>query len=438
MLKPFSLVRYAFSICTSASVLAACSASNNVGIATVPTDVRTAELARATSAASTKYKSLFSFDVSDGLYPNFGSLTYVDGTLYGTTLEGGAYDQASGGGGTVFSLTASGKEALLHSFGNGKDGAFPYAASLAEIHGKLYGTTLTGGGSSASCSGGCGTVFSITESGTEKVLYSFKGGTDGADPDAGVIAVNGVLYGTTFCGGEYDHGSQCIGGTVFSVTTRGKEKVIYSFGNGHDGANPQSPLSYTNGTFYGTTDNGGSIGGGTVFSLTTSGSEHVLHSFCLQKSCTDGYLPRAPVISLNGTLYGTATGGGAYGKGIAYSINASGAFHDLHDFGNGSDGIYPNAGFVVVNGILYSTTDCGGLHNSSGCIHGLAPGGTIFSLSTNGAENVIYSFGKKSSDGAQPFSTLIAVKSTLYGTTLDGGAYDGSHGGAGTVFALKL
>jgi uncharacterized repeat protein (TIGR03803 family) len=418
--------------CLSAALLAACGGPNGGNLLAQPTSARIAEPVRAIPLSKKKYESFFSFDVNDGMNPNFGSLLDIGGKFYGTTAFGGAYDQASGGGGTVFSVTTNGTEAVLHSFGNGKDGLTPYAASLVKIDGDLYGTTAGGGANNF------GTVFSITESGTEKVLYSFKGGEDGAYPYAGLIALNGVLYGTTFCGGTHERGSKCVGGTVFSVSTRGKENVIFNFGSGNDGANPQSSLFYADRMFYGTTDKGGSVGGGTVFSLTPTGSEHVLHSFCLQKSCTDGYLPRAPVIVLDGTLYGTAAGGGAYEAGIAYSINASGAFQDLHDFGNGSDGIYPNAGFVVVNGILYSTTDCGGLYNSSGCVHGSAPGGTIFSLSTSGSESAVYSFGKKSTDGAQPFSTLIAVKNTLYGTTLDGGAYDGSKGGAGTVFALKL
>lgn len=435
MLKPSTFVRYAFNVCASASILAACGGTNGGNVSALPTAARITEAVKAIPL-SKPYKTLFSFDVTDGEYPEFGSLIDVGGTLYGMTLLGGAYDQASGGAGTVFKLTTNGVQTVLHSFGSGNDGAYPLSISLVDIHGTLYGTT-SGGGSGSSCSGGCGTVFSVTKSGTEKVLYSFKGGTDGWDPDAGLIAVNGVLYGTTFCGGEFDQGSQCVGGTVFSVTTRGKEKVIYSFGSGSDGANPQAALSFANGTLYGTTDNGGGIGGGTVYSLTTSGSEHVLHSFCLQKSCADGYLPRAPVLSLNSTLYGTAAGGGAYEKGIAYSISASGAFQDLHDFGNGSDGIYPNAGFIAVNGMLYSTTDCGGRYNATGCIHGMAPGGTVFSLKTSGSENVVYSFGKTSTDGAQPFSTLIAINNTLYGATLDGGA-SGSNGGAGTVFALKL
>lgn len=429
-MKLSTLARCAFSGYAAASVLAACSGTSGGGLPAVPAGARIAEQIKAPPPAGSKYKSLFSFDISDGMSPNFGSLIDIGGELYGTTAAGGAYDQASGGGGTVFSLTSSGKESVLHSFGSGTDGVTPYSASLVKIQSKLYGTTVSGGAH------GFGTVFSITKSGNEKVLYSFKGGTDGAYPYAGLIGVDGVLYGTTFCGGVY-YQSSCSG-TVFSVTTRGKERVIHSFGNGSDGAKPQAPLLYANGTFFGTTDNGGSVGEGTVFSVTTGGSEQVLYNFCSQPGCSDGYLPRAPVVSLNGTLYGTTAGGGAYGVGVAYSIGASGAFEVLHNFGHGKDGIYPDAGFAAVNGVLYSTTDCGGAYNASECIHGPAPGGTVFSLSTSGSEKILYSFGKNSTDGAQPFSTLIAVNNTLYGTTLDGGAYYGSKGGAGTVFALKL
>jgi uncharacterized repeat protein (TIGR03803 family) len=118
---------------------------------------------------------------------------------------------------------SAGKEKVVYSFGNGSgDGTLP-GGNLINVNGTLYGTTFYGGADSA------GTVFKITTSGTEKLLYSFKGGpNDGAYPAAGLINVNGTLYGTTSLGGA----STCIGygcGTVFAITTSGKEAVLYSF-----------------------------------------------------------------------------------------------------------------------------------------------------------------------------------------------------------------
>jgi uncharacterized repeat protein (TIGR03803 family) len=136
----------------------------------------------------------------DGEHPSAG-LINVNGTLYGTTLEGGEL-----GCGTIFALTTSGKETRLYSFtGEPADGARP-PASLLNFNGTLYGTTALGGANDA------GTVFSVTTSGTETVLYSFTGGGDGTEPYAGLTQVDGTLYGTTVGGGAY------FVGTVFSLS----------------------------------------------------------------------------------------------------------------------------------------------------------------------------------------------------------------------------
>jgi uncharacterized repeat protein (TIGR03803 family) len=99
----------------------------------------------------------------------------------------------------------------VYSFQGGSDGAWPLAG-LIDVGGTLYGTTEKGGG--GKCSGGCGTVFKITTTGVETVLYSFRGGGDGAYPEAGLIDVEGMLYGTANVGG----GANSQGtGTVFKV-----------------------------------------------------------------------------------------------------------------------------------------------------------------------------------------------------------------------------
>jgi uncharacterized repeat protein (TIGR03803 family) len=154
-------------------------------------------------------------------------------------------------------MTASGKEKVLHSFGNGKDGTEPETA-LVEVNGTLYGTTSYGGAY------GAGIVFSITPSGRETVLHTFTYG-DGAVPTATLLNVNGTLYGTTAAGGADGYG------TVFSITLSGNETVLYSFKGFQDGELPYSGLSYVNGKFYGTTNLGGAqtgcCGFGTVYSI---------------------------------------------------------------------------------------------------------------------------------------------------------------------------
>jgi uncharacterized repeat protein (TIGR03803 family) len=132
-----------------------------------------------------KYSVLHSFRGGvDGAYP-FASLTKLNGTLYGTTQQGGKHNK-----GTVFAITTSGSERVLHSFGSGKDGSEPLAG-LTALNGRLYGTTALGGGSKK------GTLYAITPSGSETVLHSFPGGSGGEFPDANLTAISGTFYGTT-------------------------------------------------------------------------------------------------------------------------------------------------------------------------------------------------------------------------------------------------
>jgi uncharacterized repeat protein (TIGR03803 family) len=264
---------------------------------------------------------------------------------------------------------------VLHSFGNGADGQLP-AAGLTDVNGTLYGTTQFGGTHKSKCDDGCGTIFSITASGVEKVLHSFSGGSDGGEPVASLVDVNGVLYGTTHSGGAYRLG------TVFSITLSGREKVLHSFGKGRDGYLPTAGLIDVGGTLYGTTSVGGArncdrtFRCGTVFSITPSGREKVLHHFA---GGTDGAYPLAPLINVNGTLYGTTDFGGAYpracsgnGCGTIFSITPSGAETVLHSFGANPDGAEPYAGLVQLSGMLYGTTSYGGT-SGHGTVFALRP-----------------------------------------------------------------
>jgi uncharacterized repeat protein (TIGR03803 family) len=105
--------------------------------------------------------------------------------------------------GTVFKLTSSGSYGVLHHFtGGATDGSEP-SAVVAASFGNLYGTTTQGGGTGCSPYPGCGTIYKVTPSGTETVLYSFTGGTEGRYPyDAVVLDSTGNLYGTASVGGD--------------------------------------------------------------------------------------------------------------------------------------------------------------------------------------------------------------------------------------------
>ena len=203
----------------------------------------------------------------DGVWPYVG-LTLLNKTLYGTTGYGGAKSW-----GTVFTLTLGGKEKVLYSFQGGHDGAYPFA-QLTLLNGEFYGTTAIGGAY------GFGTVFAISPAGKERVIYAFKGSPgDGAGPSSQqLISVNGNLYGTTFGGGVHECFSSGTGcGTVFMVTRSGKETVLHSFKGGSDGSGPSAGLVDVGGVLYGTTESGGSVncsatryysaGCGTVFEI---------------------------------------------------------------------------------------------------------------------------------------------------------------------------
>jgi len=306
-------------------------------------------------STSGAHKVLYRFrGGADGRNPRSG-LIDVNGTLYGTTYGGGDGTGCYAGEfgcGTVYSISTSGAEKVLYAFKGGSDGFFP-VGGLIDVSGTLYGTTERGGGG-CSTDDECGTVFSLTTSGTEKVLHSFGAKGDGSFPEASLIDVNGTLYGTT----SASYGGK---GTVFSISTSGEEKVLYIFGGGSDGENPYASLIDVNGTLYGTTYNGGSgkcgsFGCGTVFDITTSGQEAVLYAF---QGGADGARPLAALIEVNGALYGTTTSGGEYcyhSCGTVYRISSSGTEQVLHSFGASGDGDLPTAGLIEVNGTLYGTT----------------------------------------------------------------------------------
>jgi uncharacterized repeat protein (TIGR03803 family) len=337
----------------------------------------------------------------------YGGLTNIGGTLYGTTEYGGATDD-----GVVFKVTPAGAQTVLYSFKGGSDGNEP-EGTLLHVGDALYGSTFNGS-----------TVFKVTKSGKEKIIYKSPLGEDINDPVAGLINVGGTFYGTSQSGGTYDNG------TVFSVTPSGTEKVIYSFQGGADGANPFGDLIKVGNDFYGTTVLGGASNRGTVFKVTASGQETVLYSF---KGGTDGANPYAGLVEVGGTFYGTTTAGGdATGDGTIFSVTEKGVEQVIHVFQGHHqnpatyDGATPYAGLINVGGILYGTTYGGGGAETGGC-----GCGTVFSVTTAGVETVLYDFGgNNNGDGEFPYASLINVGGTLYGTTSVGGDY------RGTVFSI--
>ena len=381
--------------------LALASCSHAAGFAPSPTAPENSTLRTGPSAVGLKH--LFSFNGTDGKTPA-ARLTDVAGVLYGTTYGGGAADT-----GTVFKITPSGTQRVLHSFEGENDGALP-DAGLLNVRGALYGTTINGGGPSDE-----GIVFKITRSGAESILHRFAAGSDGANPYAALCDVDGVLYGTTAGGGAHSEG------TVFRITPSGKERVLYSFGAGSgDGATPIAGLIDVNGALYGTTSYGGgncgSSGCGSVFKITRSGTETLLYGF---KGGKDGATPAAAMVNVGGVLYGTTMLGGSQNDGTVFKVTTSGEESILYSFKGGRDGALPQK-LIDRNGIFYGTTSAGGSRND----------GTIFAITSSGTETVLYAF-KGGTDGAVPRAGLLNVNGTLYGTTGAGGTSR-----VGTIFSM--
>ncbi len=313
---------------------------------------------------------------ADGDQPYASLIRDAKGNIYGTTFFGGGSAACNGGCGVVFKLDTSGEETVLHAFtGTGGDGANPYDGLVQDAQGDLYGTTVSGGGSSA-CSGGCGVVFGVNTAGKERVLYRFGEGADGAGPYAGLVQdAKGNLYGTTQYGGTFG------AGTVFMLDKTRKETVLYSFSGGTDGRLPL--LGYlvrdAYGNLYGTTQFGGTYGAGTVFKLDNAHRETVLHSF---SGGLDGSYPYAGLVrDAEGNLYGTTNQGGSSGYGTVFKLDRAGNETLLHTFtGTGGDGGYPFDDLVrSANGNLYGTTFSGGANanvcfdNGCGIVFMLTP-----------------------------------------------------------------
>ena len=313
---------------------------------------------------------------------------------------------------------------VLHAF-NGSDGEIPEAGLILDAAGNLYGTTDSGGAY------GPGTVFKLTPnsdgSWTESVLYSFKGGSDGGNPDAGLISdAAGNLYSTTNRGGDLSQCSPYGCGTVFKLTPNADgswtESVLHTF-KGPNFAYPGGLIFDASGNLYGTTYEGGAFGDGSVFKLTPnadgSWEESVLHSF--HNKGGGGGPASGLIFDASGNLYGATAFGGdlksqlcnGLGCGVVFKLtpNADGSWTEsvLHDF-NGRDGVAPNGGLIFdAAGNFYGTTEHGGTDQF----------GTVFKLAPNAdgswTESVLYRFRGNPAD--TPFAGLIFDGAgNLYGT----------------------
>jgi uncharacterized repeat protein (TIGR03803 family) len=330
---------------------------------------------------------------------------------------------------------------VYHSFtalsnGTNQDGANP-AAGLTLSSGVLCGTTVNGGAKGAS------TVYYLSpDASVFNAFRSFTNTPDAANSQGNLAAAGAGLFGTSTAGGNKGVG------TVFLGNTNGAFSILRSFASvsadnatNSGGASPSALLALSGGTLFGTTLAGGAAANGTVFSLSTNGATFSsLHDFSVLDSNTgtntDGALPSGGLILSGNTLYGTASGGGAGGAGVVFSLNTNGSnFTTLHSFtpldpltATNTDGAFPFSGLVLSNGTLFGTTLAGGAGGK----------GAVFSLGTNGDSfAVLHNFSATdpltgtNSDGASPCAPLALSGGNLFGTASAGGA-----GANGTVFSV--
>jgi uncharacterized repeat protein (TIGR03803 family) len=352
--------------------------------------------------------------IPDGQTPAAGVIRDRSGNLFGTTEYGGQWGQ-----GTVFEITSEGVESVLHSFGAKEDGVNPVAALAEDAEGNLYGTTLYGG--TGKCTLGCGTVFKLTPSGEETLVHNFTAniGSDGNTPRAGVILdAAGNLYGTTQAGGWGSCHGGC--GTVYEVSSTGVEKVLWNFEGGTTGGwQPEGGLVMdAAGSLYGTTSAGGGGTGngcGLVFKLSYNGTkwvETVLYRF--PGSGIKGCQPVAALaLDSAGNLYGTTELGGANNDGTVFEVTPTGIETVLVNF-DFTNGRLPESALVQdAEGNFYGTTNFG--PDTTGCSQ--LGCGLVFKMTPQGVESVYFAFPDSGEDGEHPLGVILDAAGNLYGTT---------------------
>ena len=349
------------------------------------------------------FETLHTFaEDGDGALPSGRLVQTADGTIFGTTLLGGA-----SGGGTIFRITTDLHYTLLHSFSTG-DGSTPDAGLVLGNDGALYGTangtffrttpdgdfsvirandgspnsvfagltlgrdgsfyTTTQSGGSASA----GTVVRVNGgTGTIALLHEFTGGPEGFDSNGPLLqGPDGSLYGATSGGGLKGLG------TLFVTTPTGRFTTIHSF-NGDDGTSPAGALiRATDGNFYGATSAGGAANLGTIFRMdASSGAVTVLHAFA---GGADGSGPTGALVQgTDGNFYGATAAGGTFNRGTTFRITLGGTLTILHSFAGTTDGIQPASGLLQgIDGNFYGVT-LSSANEEYGTAYRMTPDGTL-------------------------------------------------------------
>jgi uncharacterized repeat protein (TIGR03803 family) len=381
------------------------------------------------SAHTQTFTKLLDLTPTTGEFPASPLVQGLDGNLYGTTSNAGAY-----GGGTFFQLTPSGTLSVLYDFcfndnNNCPDGAEPAGSIVLAPDGSFYGTTkgsFTGGEDS--------TIYNITSAGSLTTLHTFCGfvSCSGAFASSGglTLAGNGNLYGTS----NPPDGSSAYDNLVYSMTPSGTVQTRLKVCPNQicpTNAGPFGTLLQASGGYLIGPGPGGTNGVGAIYKMSPLGTPSILYSNCVDSACHGGISTNTPLVqNAAGNLFGTnlAGGGGPHctisqGCGTAFQLVGT-AFTVLHPFCNWLnclDGGRPTALIQGSDGNFYGATSSFGAHN----------GGVIFKVTNTHQYTVLHAFA--TADGTVPQAALMqATDGTLYGTTTQGGNQQG------TIFKISL
>ena len=367
----------------------------------------------------------FTGSPDDGADPSGPLVLASDGSYYGPTNAGGAFNK-----GAIYRRSPDGNVSVVYSFTGGVDGGQPTGALVLDEHGNLYGTTSSGGNPDCGVQGGCGVVFRLATNGIQTVLHAFSGG-EGALPQNGLIRdAAGNLYGTTQGGGDMSCTQTIPGcGVAFELAPDGTYNVLHTFSftpTGGDGAYPSALLRDGAGNLYGTATLGTGANGNSdgIFKLEPDGTYTILFTFT--NYTTQGRNPIGGLVGdPAGNLYGVTFNGGANNQGVAYKLAPNGTYTVLYTFTGGSDGGNPQFSLYrnPRTGLLYGTAFEGG---AWGC-------GTAFVLSPSlRRQRTLYNFGCSDTASFPVYPLIKGQGRELVGASLIG------TGNRGTLYRLEF
>ena len=211
-------------------------------------------------------------------------------------------------------------------------------------------------------------------------------------------------------------------------------QLLHSFGSGNDGLTVWGGLVRDGkGNLYGTTSGGGAYGGGTVFQLVpeTSGNwtEHILHSF--HRDDPNGTEPSStPIFDPEGNLYASTTTNGPAGTyGTVFKLTPGSGGWKLtlvHGFNGPHDKLGGPWAGVIMDGT-------GNLYGYDGWAFELSRG-----PSGKWTPRILHRFPAFQGDGWGGLDRPVLDQvGNLYGTTQNGGEGCGCCGGCGTAWELS-